>query len=87
MLAAFIELANLGGQLQAVHFRHQPVGEQHMGRSLVERRECFTGAAGVADVAIAGLLEYAADQRAGEPGIVHHHDAEVGIGHGCGLAG
>ena len=41
----------------------------------------FGGAVGEADVLVAGLAQSAADDGAGELGVVHHQDAEMGVGH------
>ncbi len=82
VVAAFVELAHPRGQLQAVHLRHQPVGEQHAHRLLFQQVERFAGAAGEAHVLVAGLAQRATDHGAGELGIVDHQDAEMVGWHG-----
>ena len=81
VLGRLVQLAHPAGQLQAVHLRHQPVGQQHAGRALLQQAQGFGGAVGEAHVLVAGLAQSAADDGAGELGVVHHQDAEMGVGH------
>lgn len=78
---AFVQLADPGGKFQAVHLRHQPVGQEHADRALFELLQGLAGAAGEADVLVAGLAEGAADHGAGKLGVVDDQDAEIGVGH------
>jgi len=80
--AAGVALTNLAGELQAVHFRHQPVRQQNVGGTLGVLREGIGSAAGEAYVLIAGFAQRAADHDAGEFGIVDDEDAQLGVGHG-----
>ncbi|MNT89082.1 hypothetical protein D3C72_2297460 [compost metagenome] len=82
MIGHFVQLTDTSGQFQAVHFRHQPVCQEHAGRALFEQADGFCGAVGKAQVLVAGLAQGATDHGAGELGVVHHQDAEMGVGHG-----
>lgn len=80
MAAAGVALTNLAGELQAVHFRHQPVRQQNVGGTLGVLREGIGSAAGEAYVLIAGFAQRATDHDAGELGIVDDEDAQLGLG-------
>lgn len=80
--AAAVELAHASGELQTVHFRHQPVGQQDVGRAFGQLTQGVLGTAGEADIPVAGLVEHATDHDAGELGVVDDQDSELGVGHG-----
>jgi len=77
-----VALANLAGQLEAVHFRHQPVRQQDMRGSLRMLHQCVGGAAGEADILVAGLAQCATDHDAGEFGVIDDENAQERVGHG-----
>jgi len=66
-------------QLQPVHVRHQPVGNQHTDRALLQALQGLRRGIDHAHIAIAGLLERATDNSTAEAGIINNKNGEFWI--------
>src|SRR5690606_29536655 len=83
VVGLLVALAYARGQLQAIHFRHEPVRHHDTGGPLLVHRQGCHGGAGEADVGVPSLGQRMAYDRAAELGIVHHHYAELRVWHVC----
>ena len=81
MIGGFVQSAHAAGQFQAVHFRHQPVGDQHIDGAAFQHQQGLLGTAGGADVGVASGLESTSNHGAGKLRVIHDHDGQIGIGH------
>ena len=50
MVGGFVKLPNPAGQFQSVHFRHQPVCNQHIDRAGFQHGKTLLGTTGSADI-------------------------------------
>ena len=81
MVVLLILLADLIGQLQPVHLRHQPVGNQHTDRALVNKLKRGRGIVGDSYVAVPCIAEGSAHHHTAEFGVVYHEDGKIKIWH------
>lgn len=72
MVVLLILLAHVVSQLQPVHFRHQPVGNQHADLPLFHQLQGVWRVVGNAYIAVTGISQGAADHHTAEFGVVYY---------------
>ena len=74
VIAYLVQVADVTRQLEAVHDRHDPVGDDDIGRALLHHLQGLGTGFGETDVLEAAVLERLGDDDATETCVVHHQD-------------